>query len=82
MKYYTRYILLYIATLILNPSNQEKQEKISSSNLNKAVYSGFLQSQNRALVSENIILSCKFKSMNRKSAKSSKLKYKISKSKI
>ena len=82
MKFCTRYILFYIAILILNPSNQNKQEKISSSNLNKAIYSGFLESQNRVLVSENIILSCKFKSMNRKSAKSSKLKNKFIKSKI
>ena len=77
-----RYILLFIATLILNPYNQNNQEMISSLSLNKAIYSGFLQSQNRALVSKNIILSCKFKSMNRKSAKSSKLKNKIKKSKI
>ena len=82
MNFCTRYILFFIATFILNPLNQDMQEKISSSNLNKAIYSGFLQSQNRALVSENIILSCKFKSMNRKSVKSPKLKDKISKSKI
>ena len=82
MKFYMRYIFFFIAIFILNPSNQDKQEKISSSSLNKAIYSGFLQSQNRVLVSGNIILSCKFKSMNRKSAKSSKLKSKISKSKI
>ena len=82
MNFCTRYILFFIATFILNPLNQDMQEKISSSNLNKAIYSGFLQSQNRAFVSENIILSCKFKSMNRKSVKSSKLKDKISKSKI
>ena len=82
MNFYTHYILFFIATFILNPLHQDKKEKISSSNLNKAIYSGFLQSQNRVLVSDNIILSCKFKSMNRKSAKSSKLKNKISKSKI
>ena len=82
MKFYTHYIFFFIATFILNPSNQDKDEEISLSSLNKAIYSGFLQSQNRVLVSENIILSCKFKSMNRKSAKSSKLKNKISKSKI
>ena len=82
MNFCTRYVLFFIATFILNPLNQDMQEKISSSNLNKAIYSGFLQSQNRALVSENIILSCKFKSMNRKSVKSPKLKDKISKSKI
>ena len=82
MKFYTHYIFFFIATFILNPSNQDKQEEISSSSLNKAIYSGFLQSQNRVLVSDNIILSCKFKSMNRKSAKSSKLKNKISKNKI
>ena len=82
MKSNTHYIFFFIATFILNPSNQDKQEEISSSSLNKAIYSGFLQSQNRALVSKNIILSCKFKSMNRKSAKSSKLKNKTSKSKI
>ena len=77
-----RYIFFFVATIILNPSNQDKQEKISTSSLNKAIYSSFLQSQNRVLVSENIILSCKFKSMNRKSSKSSKLKNIISKSKI
>ena len=82
MNFCTRYILFFIATFILNPLNQDMQEKISSSNLNKAIYSGFLQSQNRAFVSGNIILSCKFKSMNRKSVKSPKLKDKISKSKI
>ena len=82
MKLYMRYVFFFIATFILNPSYQDNQEEISSSNLNKAIYSGFLQSQNRVLVSENIILSCKFKSMNRKSAKSSKLKNKTSKSKI
>ena len=82
MKLYTRYILFFVATFVLNPLHQDKQEKFSSSNLNIAIYSGFLKSQNRALVSENIILSCKFKSMNRNSSKSSKLKNKISKSKI
>ena len=82
MKFYNRYVLFFISTFILNPYNQDKQEMTSSSNLNEAIYSGFLESQNRVLVSENIILSCKFKSMNRKSAKSRKLKDKISKSKI
>tara|TARA_B100000242_G_C42628036_1_gene295731 strand:- start:221 stop:469 length:249 start_codon:yes stop_codon:yes gene_type:complete len=82
MNIYTRYLLFFVATFILNPFNQDKQVKISSSNPNKAIYSGFLQSQNRAIVSENIILSCKFKSMNRKSAKSRKLKDKIEKGKI
>ena len=82
MRFYMRYILLFIATLILNPYNQNNQEMISSLSLNKAIYSGFLQSQNRVLLSENIILSCKFKSMNRKSTKSLKLKNKINKSKI
>ena len=82
MNIYTRYVLFFVATFILNPFHQDKQVKISSSNPNKAIYSGFLQSQNRAIVSENIILSCKFKSMNRKSAKSRKLKDKIEKSKI
>ena len=82
MNFYTHYVTFFIATFILNPLNQDMQEKISSSNLNKAIYSGFLQSQNGVHVSENIILSCKFKSMNRKSAKSPKLKDKISKSKI
>ena len=82
MNIYTRYLLFFVATFILNPFNQDKQVKISSSNPNKAIYSGFLQSQNRAIVSENIILSCKFKSMNRKSAKSRKLKNKIEKGKI
>ena len=74
MKSYTYYVLFFVATFILNPFHQDKQEKISSSNLNKAIYSGSLQSQNRVFVSENIVLSCKFKSMNRKSAKSPKLK--------
>ena len=82
MSFYIRYVLFFIATFILNPYNQDKQEMTYSSNLNKAIYSGFLQSQNRVIVSENMTLSCKFKSMNRKSAKSSKLKNKISKSKI
>ena len=82
MNIYTRYLLFFVATFILNPFNQDKQVKFSSSNPNKAIYSGFLQSQNRAIVSENIILSCKFKSMNRKSAKSRKLKDKIKKGKI
>ena len=82
MKLCTHYVLCFVASFFLNPFHQDKQEKISSSNLNKAIYSGFLQSQNGVLVSENIILSCKFKSMNRKSAKSRKLKDKISKSKI
>ena len=82
MRFYMRYILLFIATLILNPYNQNNQEMISSLSLNKAIYSGFLQSQNRVLVSGNITLSCKFKSMNRKSAKFPKLKDKINKSKI
>ena len=82
MKTNTYYVIFFVATFILNPFHQDKQEKISSSNFNKAIYSGFLQSQNGVLVSENIILSCKFKSMNRKSAKSRKLKDKISKSKI
>ena len=82
MKIYKLYFLFFVATFILNPFNQDKQEITSFSNLNEAIYSGFLQSQNRLLVSENIILSCKFKSMNRKSAKSTKLKDKTNKSKI
>ena len=82
MKSYTLYILFLVVTFILNPLHQDKQEKISSSNLKKVIYSGFLQSQNRVLFTENIILSCKFKSMNRKSTKSPNLKDKISKSKI
>ena len=82
MRFYKQYVLLFIATYLLYPFNQDKQEMPSSSNLNKAIYSGFLQSQNRVLVTENIILSCKFKSMNRKSVKSPKTKDKISKNKI
>ena len=82
MKFYTIYILFFVTTFILNYFSQDKQDLITSSNLNKAIYSGFLHSKNRVLVSENIILSCKFKSMNRKSSKSRKLKDKISKSKI
>ena len=82
MNIYTRYVLFFVATFILNPFHQDKQEIISSSNPNKAIYSGFLQSHNRTLVSENITLSCKFKSMNRKSAEHRKLKDKIKKSKI
>ncbi len=82
MRSYKQYVLLFIATYILYPFNQDKQEMLSSSNLNKAIYSGFLQSQNRVLVTDNIILSCKFKSMNRKSVKSPKTKDKINKNKI
>ena len=82
MKVYMRNILFFVATLILNPFNQDKQEITAYSKLNKALYAGVLQSQNRVFVSENIILSCKFKSMNRKSAKFPKLKDKINKSKI
>ncbi len=82
MKFCTLYIFFFVATFILNPLHQNKQEKISSSSFNKVIYLGFLQSQNRVLVTENIILSCKFKSMNRKSTKSPKLKDKISKNKI
>ena len=82
MRFYIRYVLFFIATFILNPYNQDKQEMTYSSNLNKAIYSGFLQSQNRVIVSENMTLSCKFKSMNRKSVKIPKLKDKTNKSKI
>ena len=82
MKFYKRYVFFFISTFILNPFNQDKQDMTSSSNLNEAIYSGFLESQNRLLVSENIILSCKFKSMNRKSTKSTKLKDKTNKGKI
>ena len=71
-----------LSPLFLNPFHQDKQEKISSSDLNKTIYTGFLQSQNSVIVSDNIILSCKFKSMNRKSTRSPKLKDKIGKSKI
>ena len=82
MKLYMSYILLFVATLMLNPFNQDKQVRTSLSNLNKAIYSGFLQSQNRVLTLDNLILSCKFKSMNRKSVKFPKVKDKINKSKI
>ena len=82
MRFYKQYVLLFIATYLLYPFNQDKQEMPSSSNLNKAIYSGFLQSQNRVIVSENMTLSCKFKSMNRKSVKIPKLKDKTNKSKI
>ena len=82
MKLCTHYVLFFIATFFLNPFHQDKQEKISSSDLNKTIYTGFLQSQNSVIASDNIILSCKFKSMNRKSLRSPKLKDKIGKSKI
>ena len=82
MRFYIRYVLFFIATFILNPYNQDKQEMTYSSNLNKAIYSGFLQSQNRVLTLDNLILSCKFKSMNRKSVKFPEVKDKINKSKI
>ena len=81
MKYNTFNILIFLAIFILNIPYQDQQEKVSS-NLNDLIYSGFLQSQSRVLVTQKIILSCKFKSMNRKSAKSSKLKNKFIKSKI
>ena len=82
MKFYTSYIIFFIATFILNCNYQDQQEKISSSSLNEVLYLGFMQSQGKVLVSENITLSCKFKSMNRKSSKSLELKNKISNSKI
>ena len=78
MKSYTFYFLFFFATFILNPFHQNNQEKFSLPNLNKAIYSGFLQSQ-KVPVLEDIILSCKFKSMNRKSTKSPKFKGKVSK---
>ena len=81
MKYNTFNILIFLAIFILNIPYQDQQEKVSS-NLNDLIYSGFLQSQSRVLVTQKIILSCKFKSMNRKSNKSDRLKVKISKSKI
>ncbi len=82
MKHNTFYILLFLAIFILNIPYQYQKEKISSSNLNDVIYSGFLKSQSRVLVTQNITLSCKFKSMNRKSTKSSKSKVRISKNKI
>tara|TARA_B100001057_G_C22082622_1_gene656351 strand:- start:189 stop:437 length:249 start_codon:yes stop_codon:yes gene_type:complete len=82
MKFCVSYIFFIVAIIILNLLHQDQQEKISSSNLNELIYSGFLQSQSRVFVTEKIILSCKFKSMNRKSTKSPKLKDKISKNKI
>ena len=82
MKFYTSYIIFFIATFILNRNYQDQQEKISSSSLNEVLYLGFMQSQGRVLVSENITLSCKFKSMNRKPSKSPRLKEKDSTRKI
>ena len=82
MKLYLSFISFIIAFFILNLLHQDQSEKISSSNLSEVIYSGFLKSQSRVLFEEKIILSCKFKSMNRKSTKSPKLKDKISKSKI
>ena len=82
MKFYISCISIIIAAFTFNLLHPVQQENISSSNYNRIVYSGFLQSQNRVLVIDKIILSCKFKSMNRKSTKSPKLKDKISKNKI
>ena len=82
MKFCVSYIFFIVAIIILNLLHQDQQEKISSSNLNEWIYSGFLQTQSRVIDTEKIILSCKFKSMNRKSTKSPKLKDKISKNKI
>ena len=83
MRLYTFYIIFFVITLFLNLLNQDKQEKFSSSNSYEVIHSGFLQSQSRAVVTDKkIIISCKFKSMNRKSSKSLELKNKISNSKI
>tara|TARA_B100001057_G_scaffold466645_1_gene523982 strand:- start:370 stop:618 length:249 start_codon:yes stop_codon:yes gene_type:complete len=82
MKFYTSYIIFFIITFNLNLNHRNQQEKILSSDLNEVKYSGFLQSQGKVLATENIILSCKFKSMNRKSSKSLELKEKVSKRKI
>ena len=82
MKFYIPCISIIIATFSFNLRHPVQQEKISSSDYDRIIYSAFLQSQNSALVTEKIILSCKFKSMNRKSTRSPKLKDKISKSKI
>ncbi len=81
MKFFTFYFPLFIVTFIFNSIYPDQQGKISSSNLNEIMYTGFLKSQSKILATEKIILSCKFKSMNRKSTKS-KLQNKISKRKI
>ena len=82
MRLYTFYIIFFVITLFLNLLNQDRQEMYSSSNSYEVIHSGFLQSQSGVIVTNKIIISCKFKSMNRKSSKSLKLKNKISKSKI
>ena len=76
------YICFFIATFTFNLLQHDQQDRIPSSSLNKVIYSGFLQSQSIVLDTEKIILSCKFKSMNRKSTKSPKLKDTINKIKI
>tara|TARA_B100000989_G_C19247894_1_gene346853 strand:- start:179 stop:418 length:240 start_codon:yes stop_codon:yes gene_type:complete len=79
MKFFTLYIPFFIVAFIF--THPDQQGKISSLDLNETMYSAFLKSQSRFFASEKIILSCKFKSMNRKSPKS-KLEDKISKRKI
>ena len=79
------YIHLFISIFILNLLHHDLQDRTPSSNLNNVIFSGVLQSQNMSFATDNIILSCKFKSMNRKSTKSTKstkLKDSISKIKI
>ena len=82
MKSYTFYIFFFVFSLILNPLNQDQQEKFLSSNLYEAMHSGFLQSQSKIILTDKIIISCKFKSMNRSPSKSLKQKNKFTKSKI
>lgn len=82
MKFYSFYITFLIITFMFNLLHEDQREKSSSLSLNEAIYSGFLQSQIRILATEQLFLSCKFKSMNRKSSKSKKPKSKISKIRI
>ena len=81
MRFFTFYFLFFILAFILNLIHPDRQGKILSSTLNEVMYSGFLKSQSELSASEKTTLSCKFKSMNRKSPKS-KLEDKISKRKI
>ena len=72
--------MLMVFVLVFFPFFQKSQS--SSDKLHYSIYSGYLKSQKKIIVSERFNLACKFKSMNRKTTKKDKLKNLVSKYKI
>jgi len=77
-----RVMLPLILTLICIFSIQNIENHGLWNSYNKTIYSGYINSQNTITKIEKTYLSCKFKSMNRKSLKKNTFKNVLNKKKI